>query len=219
VFVGLAIWIIIVEAGIELWFHPAEKQAAAAVAWSFKLPAHNPEYSEMAIPDVTREMLNYDEGKDAQWRDAAGRPWQVFYFRWFPSQNRYRATLATSQAQGHAPDICLANAGMILQTNFGTQILDLNGVRLRVTIERFLDGGRNLHVASCYWNPKQATLETGPQGTPSTSNGIRMAIHDLKIHDRGRFEQRVIKVGVWDMETDEAARAALRECLLSAISR
>lgn len=216
---GLAVWVVIVEAGIELWFRAAENQAATAAAWSFKLPVHRPEFSEMVIPEATKAMLSYDTGESAQWRDAVGRPWQAFYFDWLPSPNRYRATLATSQARGHSPDICLVNAGMILQTNLGTQTLNLNGVRIRVTIERFLDGGRTLHVASGYWNPHQAALESGSQVAPSTRNGLRTAMHDLAIRDRGRFEQRVIKVGVWGMETDEEAETALRECLQGVISR
>ena len=217
--IGLVIWIVMVEAGIELWFHPVENQAAKAVAWSFRFPADRLEFSEKAIPETTKAMLNYDAGKSAQWRDAAGRPWQAFYFDWLPSRNRYRATLAMIQARGHAPDVCFAYAGMILQTNLGTEILDLNGVRLRVTTERFLDDGRALDVASCYWTPQQAALEGGSQGVPSTSNGIRAAVRALIARDRGRFEQRVFKVGVWDMDTDKSTESALRGFLQNSISR
>ncbi len=217
--IGLVVWIVMVEAGIALWFHPAENQATKAATWSFKFSTDRPEFSEMAISETTRAMLGYDAGKSAQWRDAAGRPWQAFYFDWLPSLNRYRATLATIQARGHAPDICFVNAGMILQTNLGTDILDLNGVRLRVTTERFLDAGRPLDVASCYWTPRQTALEGGSEGVPSTSNAIRAALRALIARDRGRFEQRVIKVGVWDMDTDKSAESALRGFLQNSISR
>jgi exosortase len=217
--IGLVVWIVIVETGMEFWFHPAEKQAVGRIEWKFKFPAQSSEFSEGTISEGTRAILNYDEGKTAQWRDSAGRPWQAFYFDWLPTGNRYRATMAMSQARGHSPDVCFVNAGMILQTNLGTDILNLNGVRLRVTTERFLDAGRSLDVASCYWTPNQTKSESGSVGVPSTSNAIRTALHSLVARDRGRFEQRVIKVGVWDMDTDKSAESALRECLLSVISK
>ena len=219
---GLALWIVSFELGIELWFRPAEQQATTAVGWSLKLPAKNPEFLETKIPDRTREILRYDEGQSAQWRDPAGRPWQLYYNRWLPARNRYRAAVAASQVVGHTPDICLPNAGMILQTNLGTSILDLHGIRLQVGTERFSDRGRTLHVAVCHWEPHPTALESrtpGTASTSSTSSAIRTALRAFQAHNRGRPEKRVIELAVWGMETDEAAEAAFRECLLAAMVR
>ena len=218
-FVGLMVWILVIEVGIELWFGPAEKQATALAAWTFKFPASSPEFSERVIPEATRAMLRYDEAKSAQWREFTGQPWQVYFLRWLPAGNRYRATEAAGEARGHAPDICLRNAGMILKTNFGAQILDFNGIHLRVGTERFLDRGRIFHVASCYWEPHEAALQSELQSGAGTGRALHTALLAFKNRDRGRFEKRVIKMGVWDMETDEAAKAAFREHLQAAIAK
>ena len=151
---GLVVWIVLVEAGIYFWFRPAEKQAAKLATWSFKLPAQAAEYRELPISETVRAMLSYDEGRQAEWRDNSGFAWQLFYFRWLPAETRYRAAVTCGQARGHAPDVCLRNAGMILQTNLGTQTVSVNGVNLQVDTERFLDQGRNLDVFSIYWEPQ-----------------------------------------------------------------
>lgn len=212
---GLIIWAALVEAGIHFWFAPAEKQAATLAPWSFKLPAQAAEFRELPVSENVRAMLNYDEGHQAEWRDGSGCAWQLFYFRWLPADNRYRAAVSCGQARGHAPDICLRNAGMILETNLGTQTVNINGVQLQVGTERFQDQGRDLDVFSCYWEPKAWVS----QATPGTMMAIGTVCRALATHDRGRNEKRVIKVGVWGKESDGAAQAAFKEYLPAMISR
>ena len=130
-------------------------------------------------------------------------------------ETRYRAAVTCNQARGHAPDVCLRNAGMVLQTNWGTQTVSMNGVNLRVGAERFLNQGHTLNVFSCYWEPN----EWASQAAPGTIMAVRTVFHALKIRDRGWNEKRVIKVGVWGKESDEAAQAAFREYLLAMISK
>jgi exosortase len=217
--VGLVLWIVVVEAGIEVWFRPTENRAASRSSWSLQLPSQQPGFREPPISDAVRVMLKYDEGKQAEWREANSRPWQVYYLRWFPARTRYRAVEAAEQARGHAPDVCLKNAGMTLQKNSGSQLRQINGVTLLTTFERFSDQGRPLHVLSCYWEPDPAALENRPASPSGTANALRNALHALQIHDRSRNEKRVLKIGVWGMETDEEAEAAFREFLEHAISK
>ena len=216
---AMIIWLLAVEAGIEFWFRPAEHQATNRVEWTLKLPVQNSEFSETKISETVRTMLDYNEGQQAQWRDTGGQLWQMFYFRWLGAANRYRATEVANQAYGHAVDVCLRNAGMILETNYGAKMIDLNGVRVRVEIEKFLAEGRSFHVATCNWEPPMEGIEDKPSGQPSTSMGLQLAMHALKTRDRGRYEKRVLKVGVWDMEKDEDAQAAIHQFLLSAVVR
>jgi hypothetical protein len=144
-----------------------------------------------------------------------GTPWQVYYLRWFRAETRYRAIEAASKARGHPPDVCLQLAGMVLQKSSGSQVRQINGVTLLANVERFSDQGRPLHVLSGYWEPNPAALEN--PSPPSTSNALRNAWRALQIHDRGRNERRVLKIGVWGMETDQEAEAAFRELLEQAI--
>jgi exosortase len=215
--VGLVLWILAVEAGIEAWFRPTENRAASESNWSLQLPTQQPGFREPPIRDAVRNMLKYDEGKQAEWREANGRPWQVYYLRWFPARTRYRAVEAAEQARGHAPDVCLQLAGMKLQNNSGSQLRQINGVTLSASVERFSDQGRPLHVLSCYWEPDPAALENRPASPPSTANALSNAWHALRIHDRARNEKRVLKIGVWGMENDEEAETAFRALLQQAI--
>jgi hypothetical protein len=212
----LVLWILAVETGIEAWFRPTESRAATS-NWSLQLPTQQPEFREPPIRDGVRTMLKYDEGKQAEWREANGRPWQVYYLRWHPARTRYRATEAALQARGHAPDVCLQLSGMALQKDFGSQLRHINGITLLAKVEKFSDQGRPLHVLSCYWEPDPATLSDRPSSTPSTGNALRNALHALQIHDRSRNEKCVLKIGVWGMETDEEAEKAFRELLQRAI--
>jgi exosortase len=212
---GLVVWIVLVETGIHFWFHLAEKQAATRAAWSLKLPAQAAEYRELPISENVREQLSYDEGHQAEWRDNSGCAWQLYYLRWLPAGTRYRAAVTCYQARGHAPDVCLQRSGMILQTNFGIQTISMNGVNLRVSTERFVDQGRVFNVFSCYWEPN----EWVPQAAPGTMMAVHTVLHALQIRDRGWNEKRVIKLGVWGKESDEAAQAAFKEYLTGMISK
>ena len=214
---GSVVWVLAVEAGVEAWFRPTENRAASGKNWSLRLPTEQPGFRELSIREGVRTMLKYDEGKQAEWHEVNGRPWQVYYLCWHAARTRYRAIEAAGQARGHAPDICLQLSGMTLQKNFGSQARRINGVTLLANVERFADQGRPLHVMSCYWEPNPATLEYQPASPPSTANAMRNALHALQIHDRSRNERCVLKIGVWGMETDKEAEAAFQELLKQAI--
>jgi exosortase len=215
--VASVLWILAIEASIEAWFRPMESRAASTSSWSLQLPTQQPEFRHAQISDMVRNMLKYDQGQQAGWRDANGRPWQAYYLRWYPARTRYRALDTTTQARGHAPDLCLQLAGMTLQKDFGRQIWRINGVALSADIERFSDQGRPLHVVSCYWEPVPAALDYQAADSPSTANALRNAWHALQVRDRGRNEKCVLKIGVWGMETEEEAEAAFRDLLAQAI--
>jgi len=210
---GLTAWVLLSQSGMEYWFRSSETTVRQTPHWIFSPPRERAGYGEKDIPAATREMLKYDEGINAIWPDESGRPWELFYVRWLPASNRYRAAEATAQARGHAPDICLQNAGMILQTNYGAKILARDDVELRTTVERFDDHGRCFHVLAAYWEPQSQACYPGNSENPSTRLGFKLAWHAIRQHDRGRLEKRVIKIGVWDMPDDPTAILALEKCL------
>jgi exosortase/archaeosortase family protein len=216
---GLVVWVVLLELAVEYWFRSGEQEAAARPAWSLRLPSHSNEFRQLPISEEVRDLLRYDQAASAAWRDVAGRTWQLYYLRWLPAKSQYRAAETIAQARGHAPDVCLGKAGMILQTNLGTRITDINGVRMGVTTERFLDQGRRLYVLSAYWEPNEAMLKSTEEGTLTPRNAIRRVARAVRIHDRGANEKRVLKIGVWDLKTDEAAEEAFRECLLGIVQK
>ena len=147
---GLAVWIILTQAGMEYWFQSPETAGKQPPNWTFSPPRQQAGYLEKTIPATTREMLKYDEAINALWSDESGRPWELYYLRWLPAPNRYRAAEITAQARAHAPDVCLPNSGMLLQTNFGAKMLVRDGRELRTTMERFEDHGT---AALMCWRP------------------------------------------------------------------
>jgi hypothetical protein len=63
----------------------------------------------MPFPEATRQILRYDEGRGAGWRDGE-RQGQIFFLRWNPGRT------AIHLAQNHTPDVCLSAAGHTLKT-------------------------------------------------------------------------------------------------------
>ena len=57
----------------------------------------------------------------------------------------------------------------------------------------------------------QSALGDDDEG--GTLRGIRRGIAAVKTHNRGRSEVRVLKIGVWDMPSDEEAQKAFKEYL------
>lgn len=211
--IALVVWVTVIEVGIELWFRAAEQRVASQPRWALKLPTQSREFKQLSISPNVRDMLKYDEGIQAEWRDSAAKAWQIYYLCWLPANNYYRAMDSVAQARGHAADDCLQLAGMNLQANLGTGISNFNGFRMKASTSRFLASGRTFHVFSAYWEPNEAALDSAMQGPGSTLIAIHRALHVLRIRDRGSNEKRVLKMGVWDMGSDEEAEKAFRKYL------
>ena len=214
---GVCLAVGMTQVALEFWFRLPETARLSVPPWTFQLPVPAATLHEGVIPETTRALLKYDEGRLLEWQDVAGHRFQAYYLRWAPARDRYRAAESSGQARGHAPSLCLRNAGMTLQTNLGTAVLESGGVRVQHTVERYLDRGRSLHVLAAYWEPDWHVETAGPKVGPSTGQALRDAVKALRRRSRGREEKRVLKIGVWDMEEDAAGRAALESTLRACI--
>jgi hypothetical protein len=210
------VWVVALEAGMELWFGPLEKKTVPQSTWSFKLPRQSQEFRQLSISKTIQNNLRFDEGTTAEWRDPGGRAWKLFYLRWLPAVSGYTAVSADAQQMGHG-EVCLVGGGMVLQTNLGIQSLVVNGVGIAVGTQRYLSRGRNFHVCSVFWKAGLANEDLIPE--LSSGFAVRFVYRALRTRDRGRNEQRSILLGVWEMETDEEAQAAFREYLAGMIGR
>jgi len=212
-FAGLLLWVLLVELGIQAWFHSVEKRAMSQNRWSLQMPTEQPGFSERPVPESLREKLRFDEGNFAEWRQMNGAQWQLYYLRWRTPRGRYRAIESAHQARGHSTDLCLQLAGMELQKNFGSQLRDINGVAVLTRMERFLDQGQVMYVLSCYWEPQVAVLRSGVTLDSSARSPIVSALREIKIGDRGGNEKRVLKIAVSGLETDAEAATEFDEYL------
>lgn len=216
--IGVIVWLAVIETGKELWFGGASREAATQSTWAFKLPSLGREFRQLPLSEGERKLLRYDEGTKAEWRDAGGRVWQLYYLRWLPAGRRYGAVSTSAKQLGHTTDICLVGAGMILQTNLGTQFAEVNGVGVALRTERLLSRGRTFHLFTVTWNPGISNADSVEQSDPYGSR-IQLVYHALRTRDRGDQEQRVIKVGVWGMTSDEEAEAAFKDYLERMVGR
>jgi exosortase len=212
-FAGLFLWVLMIELGIQAWFHSAEKRAMSQNGWSLQMPSDQPGFSERPVQESLREKLHFDEGNFAEWRQMDGVQWQMYYLRWRTPQGRYRAIESADEARGHSTDLCLKLAGMELQKNFESQVQDINGVAVLTRMERFLDQDQVMYVLSCYWEPEVAVLRSGITLDSSTRSPIVSALREIRIGDRGGNEKRVLKIAARGLETDAEAATAFDEYL------
>jgi hypothetical protein len=214
---ALGAWLLLLEVSVELWFRTAERsQLAQSPTWTLQLPRQKLEFSEPAIPPVVPKLLQYDEGRRAQWRDDRGHPWQMYYMRWATAQNRFRAAGSLIQA-GHNTDICLQNVGMVHQTNFPPEILRQGPVPMRFQAQRFVASGTPYYIASAYWTPAGSPEPATKFVAAGSLYAMRRATDALRRRDRGWLEQRVIKIAAVDLESDAVALPALRETVLGLV--
>jgi exosortase len=209
--------IVVVSAGFELWFRSGEQSASKSRSWSFNTASATAAQTA-AISIEIREKLRYDEGVKLSWATPTGQAWELFYLRWLPADNRYRADETLHQARGHSTDLCLQLAGMTLQTNVGVKLQTINGVELLTKTERYLDRGQDVYVFSGYWEPDADSLKE--QGFLNAGRGARFgqACRAIAHRDRGRAEKRVFKIAVSGIDSDERAAQAFIEVLQKMIT-
>ncbi len=104
----LLLWTIAVEVGAEYWYRIHERNLVSSAPWGVRWPENAPDYKEIKIDELSRELLRFDEGKEVAWRsgDVLGQAVNyLFFFRWNPGSG------TILRARAHRPDICLPSAG------------------------------------------------------------------------------------------------------------
>ncbi len=121
------LWLLAVEGAVEAWYRVHERSLIANPSWSVHWPEDRPGFREVPIDDNVKNMLRYDDGRQAAWpfvldgnatADPTARPdgnATMFFFRWEPGATNIL------RARAHRPDICLPNIGW--------QMAQDNGVR------------------------------------------------------------------------------------------
>jgi exosortase len=211
-FAALCGWIVLVAVGIEYWFRSGERPVATSGGWTVQTSALS-NAAMRPISEAIRKKLRYDEGAYLSWANSGAQQWELFYLRWLPAKNRYRASEAVHQARGHSTDVCLQLAGMTLQTNLGVRMQQVNGVSLLTKTERYLDRGQPVYVFSGYWEPDAASINDQGLLNPARGEYFQQALRAVAHRNRGRTEKRVLKMAVSGIESDEGATQAFDEVL------
>ncbi len=197
---ALIAWIILTEVAVEAWYRSHERQLGAPVAWVVEFPQDADGFKKLTIPDIARQMLRYDEGKNVQWSDP-NASWQLIYLRW--NAGRIAAHLARS----HTPEVCLTAAGHELEVIPELKIMTLPGIRLPFRAYSFRTERGPVFVFYCLWEDRQR----GPAfDTEMLTYGSRMAAIR---EGRRNLGQRSLEVAVGGLPDLEQATTAVQRQL------
>jgi exosortase len=205
--VSLAVWLLFVEAGVQLWYRVHESPMAKS-RWGVRWPSAENGYKTVTIAPETESLLRYNEGGGATWNGQDSRQWVMYFFRWLPGRT------AALFVKIHRPDVCLPASGLTMVANNGIRYINVNGASLPVRSYRFDDHGAPLHVFYCYWDARSSyKSEAAANEEDWTARGrVRAAL-------RGERElgAQMLEVVVWGYENDAEASAALQRELAAII--
>ncbi|MGA9451234.1 MAG: exosortase/archaeosortase family protein, partial [Verrucomicrobiia bacterium] len=77
---ALLAWLCLVEGGVQLWYRIREAHLKPGPDWTLTLPRDNPTLKDIPMDAATRNLLRFDEAKQAVWTEPDGTQWQAFYF-------------------------------------------------------------------------------------------------------------------------------------------
>jgi exosortase/archaeosortase family protein len=195
-------WLLVVEAGTELWYHSHERATAGSAEWSVHRPDQSSTYTEVEIPPGISGQFRYDEGTQGRWQDGSGHSWQLYYFRWFPAHSLQKR-VAIQLAKTHGPETCLPAVGMKESAYLGIITLPVAGMDLAMQQYVFNAEGTPLHVFyGIYEDP------SGSSKLANRRKDIRSRVAAALAGSRN-YGQRFLEVAVVGYERPEEAKAAL----------
>lgn len=205
---GVAVWIILVEAGVFFWYWQHQSPQAQS-RWTIQWPTSEG-VQPVEISPEAKGLLRYDEGGGTSWSGADGHRWMMYFFRWLPGHT------AALFVKIHRPDICLPATGMTLERDNGIRRMTVNGINLPIRSYRFDDHGRPLHVFYCYWDARSSydNVASAVEEDWSTRGRIKAALQG-----RREIGAQMLEVIVWGYDDDDAAAAALSKQLEQLVSR
>jgi exosortase/archaeosortase family protein len=203
---ALIAWIVLTEFSVEGWYRWHEARVPAAVQWTVAWPVSNPAFTELALPERTRQILRYDEGRSAAWA-AGGSRWQAVFLRWRPGRT------AIHLAQNHTPQVCMTAAGHTLKALSPQEWFEVSGLRMPFLAYEVTDAARPLFVFYCLWDDRASA-----QGfaTKSLKYGNRLAPVLAGLRNPGQRSLEIAVAGPASAaEAETAVRAELQTLIKS----
>ncbi len=196
----LIIWFGVVEISVEAWYRWHEMRMPSATLWTMSWPTNNPTFKTAVLPDRTRQLLRYDEGRSVAWV-ADEIEWQAVFLRWNPGRT------AVHLAQNHTPEVCLTSAGHQLKTISDRTWFEAGGLRLPFIVYAVSDTRKPVHVFYCLWDDR--TSAQG-RGTLSLNYGNRLAPVLAGLRNPG---QRSLEIALTGNLNEAQAAAAFQNQL------
>jgi exosortase len=199
----LLVWLVIVELGCEAWYRAHEIRAGQGPDWALNWPPQEPEFREVPVSEVTRDMLSYSEGHCGAWISQQGAEWQMYYFRWAPGRT------AAFAARTHTPGVCLAAAGKVLRPIADNRCpIAVNTLEFPFRRYEFEENGQPVYVFHCLWeeNAPGAYVTAGNDGM------LRLRLEAV-LQGRRNLGQRSLELVVTGASDFPTARSAVQQQL------
>jgi exosortase len=147
-------WLVMVGAGVQLWYWSHERGAVPNAGWSIREPAPADGFKPIEIAERSRAILRYSSGHCMTWRDSSAFQWRLYYLRWEAGRN------SAQLAKAHTPEICLSGAGGQLKERVGKVTVSLPSFLLSFDQYVFDFSGQQLHVFYCLWEDERIVPRT-----------------------------------------------------------
>jgi len=193
----LAAWLVLVEAGTELWYRSHEWRVPKTAIWHLEFPRGNPTFRELSLSDKTKQFLRYDEGFNGTWQQGSEQRWQAVFFRWNPGR------IAVYLAKSHTPEVCLTAAGRELVSQSALRPVPVQGLQLPFRSYVVKDENGPLHVFYCLWDDR-ASAQSFRTTTMTYANRLAPVLAG-----RRNSGQRSLEVAIWGIANQNEAEAAL----------
>jgi exosortase len=191
-------WLALIFAGTEIWYRIHERRLIERLSWQVTWPAGNDTVASQPIPESTRVILRYDDGKTAAWEQPRGVRWWSFFAHWKPQR------AALQLARSHSPEICLPAIGR----NFRLARPDVNvragAVSLDFRSYEFEQNGRPLFVFVCVQEDKRVASGPSDTGEWNLLGRLRAALDGKR-----NLGQRLLEVAVLGLDDFAQASEAL----------
>jgi exosortase len=194
---SLLIWLVLVEAGVQIWYRSREAHLIPGPAWTLTFPQDNSTLKDLPMDAKTRNLLRFDEAKQAAWTESDGTQWEAFYFSWLPGR------VAGYLAKRHTPEICLAATGIQLLSGPKLTMMNINGVELPIRSYVFQTEEGIIQVFHCRWEAGVGS-EAYVEHESARYNLIRAIWAG-----RGNQGQKVLEFIISGMDDPEQAKQAL----------
>jgi len=198
-FALLAVWLIVAEGAVQLWYRG--HHLVTASRWAVSWPDSENNYKSVPITPEAESLLQYNEGGGASWQGADGHQWIMYFFRWYPGRTAARFVKV------HRPDICLPASGRTMERNNGLRMVNVNGVNLPVRSYRFNDRGSPLHVFYCYWDARSSYETTAAAEAEDWSFRGRVR---AALQGRREIGAQILEIVVLGYQDDNEANEALK---------
>jgi len=187
----------VVEAGVQIWYRVREAHLKPGPTWTLTFPQDNPTLEYIPMEATTRNLLRFDEAKQAAWTEADGTQWEAFYLNWLPGR------VAGYLAKRHTPEICLTASGLKLLSGPKLTMMNVHGVELPIRCYEFQTAEGVIQVFHCRW-------EAGAGGEAYiTHESARYNVVRAVWAGRGNKGQKVLEVIISGMADPEQAKQAL----------